>query len=80
MLRRVHVHANVPILHLAWIRTLDKTRKLGARTVCPGHGPIGDATILEDQQAYFRSIWDRKTRLKRRSSRACVRSGRCLRE
>lgn len=41
-----------------WIRTLDEVRKLGARTVCPGHGPLGDATILEDQQAFFQALWD----------------------
>lgn len=42
-----------------WIRTLGEARKLGARTVCPGHGPLGDATILEDQQAFFQALWDR---------------------
>jgi glyoxylase-like metal-dependent hydrolase (beta-lactamase superfamily II) len=42
-----------------WIRTLGEARKLGARTVCPGHGPVGDATILEDQQAFFQALWDR---------------------
>lgn len=43
----------------SWIRTLDEARKLGARVVCPGHGPAGDASILEDQQAYFKALWDR---------------------
>jgi glyoxylase-like metal-dependent hydrolase (beta-lactamase superfamily II) len=36
-----------------WIKTLEAAQKLGAKTVCPGHGPIGDAALLEDQQQYF---------------------------
>jgi glyoxylase-like metal-dependent hydrolase (beta-lactamase superfamily II) len=40
----------------AWIRTLDRARKLGATTVGPGHGPLGDGTLLEEQQLYFRSL------------------------
>jgi glyoxylase-like metal-dependent hydrolase (beta-lactamase superfamily II) len=36
-----------------WIQTLEAVKKLGAKTVCPGHGPIGGAELLEDQQAYF---------------------------
>jgi glyoxylase-like metal-dependent hydrolase (beta-lactamase superfamily II) len=42
----------------AWIRTLDEMKKLAPRTVCPGHGPVGDATILADQQAFFQALWD----------------------
>jgi len=36
-----------------WVKTLDAVRKLGAETVCPGHGPKGGAEVLEDQQNYF---------------------------
>ncbi len=36
-----------------WIKTLDAVKKLGAKTVCPGHGPMGTAQVLEDQQNYF---------------------------
>ena len=36
-----------------WITTLEKVKKLGAETVCPGHGPMGGPEIIEDQQAYF---------------------------
>jgi glyoxylase-like metal-dependent hydrolase (beta-lactamase superfamily II) len=43
----------------SWIRTLDEARKLGARVVCPGHGAVGDASTLEDQQAFFKALWDR---------------------
>jgi cyclase len=51
-----------------WIRTLDEIRKLAPRVVCPGHGPLGDARILEDQQAFFRALVERVDReLARRS-------------
>ena len=43
----------------AWIRTLDEMKKIAPRVVCPGHGPVGDATILADQQAFFQALWDR---------------------
>jgi cyclase len=36
-----------------WIKTLDGAKKLGAKIVCPGHGPIGTAETLEDQQTFF---------------------------
>ena len=36
-----------------WIKTLEGAKKLGAKIVCPGHGPIGNAETLEDQQTYF---------------------------
>ncbi|MBI3415300.1 MAG: MBL fold metallo-hydrolase [Verrucomicrobia bacterium] len=39
-----------------WIKTLDGARKLGATTVCPGHGPIGTSTVLDDQQVYFTEL------------------------
>ena len=42
-----------------WIKTLDAARKLGARIVCPGHGPRSDATLLEDQQLYFKELRER---------------------
>src|SRR5262249_33265387 len=41
-----------------WVATLDAARKLGARIVCPGHGPRADETLLNDQQAFFRSLRD----------------------
>jgi cyclase len=40
----------------SWIRTLDATRAMGARVVCPGHGPRGATDIIDDQQAYFRKV------------------------
>jgi cyclase len=42
-----------------WIATLDAAKKLGAKIVCPGHGPRGDATVLEDQQQFFRQLRER---------------------
>src|SRR5204863_2770515 len=36
-----------------WVKTLEAARKLGAQTICPGHGPRGSGDVLEDQQAYF---------------------------
>jgi glyoxylase-like metal-dependent hydrolase (beta-lactamase superfamily II) len=43
----------------AWIRTLDEMKKVAPRVVCPGHGPVGDVRIIEDQQAFFQALWDR---------------------
>jgi cyclase len=36
-----------------WIKTLEAAQKLGATTICPGHGPLGTSTVLVDQQAFF---------------------------
>ena len=36
-----------------WVKTLESARKLGATTVCPGHGPLGNASVLEEQKNYF---------------------------
>jgi cyclase len=37
-----------------WIPTLDAAMKLGARIICPGHGERGEASMLEDQQMFFK--------------------------
>ena len=39
-----------------WIRTLDEPRKLAPTVLCPGHGAVGTATLLEDQQQFFRRL------------------------
>lgn len=39
-----------------WIATLDAAKELGARMVCTGHGPRSDATVLDDQQAFFKAL------------------------
>jgi cyclase len=42
-----------------WIATLDAAKKLGARVVCPGHGPKGAADVLDDQQLFFKLLRER---------------------
>ena len=37
----------------AWVNTLAGARKLGASIVAPGHGPVGDGGVLEQQQQFF---------------------------
>jgi cyclase len=37
----------------AWIDTIASAQKLGATIVAPGHGPSGDARVLEAQRQYF---------------------------
>src|SRR5436190_1949356 len=39
-----------------WIRTLDEPHKLAPSVLCPGHGSLGDATLLDDQQQFFRRL------------------------
>jgi cyclase len=39
-----------------WVATLDAARRLGARVVCPGHGPRGEAAVLADQQSFFQTL------------------------
>jgi len=36
-----------------WVKTLELAKKLDAKTICPGHGPMGTAQVLDDQQAFF---------------------------
>jgi cyclase len=39
-----------------WIATLDAAKKLGAQVTCPGHGPRGLASVLDDQQLFFKQL------------------------
>jgi cyclase len=41
-----------------WIATLDAAKKLGATTICTGHGPRSVASVLDDQQAFFKMLQD----------------------
>jgi cyclase len=41
---------------LSWMKVLEQTRLLGAKTVVPGHGPNGPGSIVDDQLAYFTAI------------------------
>lgn len=46
-----------------WIHTLERAQKLGARRVVPGHGPVSDASLLEDQKQYFLELRRQARRL-----------------
>jgi cyclase len=46
-----------------WIKTLDAAQKLGAKIVCPGHGPRAGGDLLGDQQAYFKALREQVGRL-----------------
>jgi cyclase len=39
-----------------WVQTLARARRLGARVVCPGHGPFGGGNLLEEQQLFFEEL------------------------
>ena len=39
-----------------WIVTLDAAKQLGAKIVCTGHGPRSVASVLDDQQAFFKVL------------------------
>lgn len=39
-----------------WITTLDAAKQLGAKIVCTGHGPRSVASVLDDQQAFFKAL------------------------
>ena len=36
-----------------WVKTLEGAKKLGAKIVCPGHGPRAAGELLADQQTFF---------------------------
>lgn len=36
-----------------WIETLARAQGLGAAIIAPGHGPVGDASVLDAQRRYF---------------------------
>jgi len=39
-----------------WVGTLEAAKKLGAEIVCTGHGPRSVASVLDDQQAFFKQL------------------------
>ena len=53
-----------------WVETLEAARKLGARIVCTGHGPRSVATVLDDQQAFFKALREQVGALMARMSPA----------
>jgi cyclase len=46
-----------------WIKTLEAAKSLGARVVCPGHGPRDAAELLGVQQQFFKAVWTRVDKL-----------------
>jgi cyclase len=50
-----------------WVKTLEAAKKLGAKTVCPGHGPMGTGDLLEDQQKYFVELRKQVKKVARKS-------------
>ena len=41
-----------------WVVTLDAVKNLRPQIVCTGHGPRSVATVLDDQQAFFKTLRD----------------------
>lgn len=39
-----------------WIKTLAAAEKLGAKVVCPGHGPVAGGELLTEQKTYFSEL------------------------
>src|SRR5947207_1685300 len=39
-----------------WVNTLEEAKKLKPVKICPGHGPSGNASVLENQQEFFKTI------------------------
>ena len=37
----------------AWIETLGQAQKVAPAVIAPGHGPVGDASVLQAQRDYF---------------------------
>jgi glyoxylase-like metal-dependent hydrolase (beta-lactamase superfamily II) len=42
----------------SWIDTLDKMQHLKARTLVPGHGPLGDQATVNNQQQFFKMLFN----------------------
>jgi cyclase len=40
----------------SWLKTLSAVAALGAVKVGPGHGPLGDASVLQDQSTFFSEL------------------------
>jgi glyoxylase-like metal-dependent hydrolase (beta-lactamase superfamily II) len=58
----------------AWVKTLEKAQELGARTVCPGHGPVTDASVLADQRLYFTEILAAARKLPKQNAAAAAKA------
>ena len=49
-----------------WVETLRDAQRLKPRIVVPGHGPVGEESLLEDQRRYFLAL-QREVRLAKQS-------------
>jgi glyoxylase-like metal-dependent hydrolase (beta-lactamase superfamily II) len=50
-----------------WVKTLEAAKKLGAKVICPGHGPRGTDQVLADQQAFFVELRKQVKKYRRKS-------------
>src|SRR5436305_2034678 len=50
-----------------WVKTLEAAKKLGAKIICPGHGPRGTGQVLVDQQAFFVELRNQVKKYRRKS-------------
>src|SRR4029077_3622009 len=48
-----------------WLAVLNQFQTLQPRTVVPGHGEVGDATLVAKEQAYLKGLQSRVAELKR---------------
>ena len=48
-----------------WLAVLNQFQALQPRTVVPGHGEVGDATLVAKEQAYLKGLQSRVAELKR---------------
>ncbi len=55
-----------------WYRALDRLTALGPRTVVPGHGPLGDASIITAQRTMLQAL-ERRVRVLRQSGLGAAR-------
>ena len=39
-----------------WLKTLDAAQALKPKIMCPGHGGMADASLINDQKAYFTTL------------------------
>jgi cyclase len=53
-----------------WVKTLEAAKKLGAKLICPGHGPRGSDQLLIDQQAFFVELRKQVKKYRRKNPEA----------
>lgn len=58
----------------AWVKTLERAKQLGAQTVCPGHGVVTGAALLDDQQLYFKELLAATGKLPKRNPAAAAKA------